>query len=534
MRILKKISSLIYTNFIYFWTLITAAFILVALCINWEMSLHRSYKEISEVATDRSNSVDKFVEDLFQDVYSIPFYEKKFSDCDSSVYPFLERILLNNPKVSGLIVSYDNKKVCSTLTNISGFVLTTSRIRSILGPFKLNIFDQPVYVIQQKIGHYHIGIVVLASIFKTVLRPYKNSSSIVGLYDNYKKQYVLKIEYNSKRSEWVLSNNNTSVSRNDPNTLFAQDKLHSIDEINVVVFENHNTLLRNLWYSELFFFLFILIISYLLYLLMQNLIAKHYSLLGAMKLAIKNREFFPEYQPIFDREAGKYSGVEILLRWQNNQDKIIMPDFFIQEAELTGVIIPITLQIIEIAFKETKVILDNDSDFHLAFNLSALHFTDATFFNKFNVLVEQYDIFPRQVIFEITERDLLDKNNSIFTEKMQELRMSGFSLAVDDYGTGHASISYLQHFPFNHLKIDKLFIQAIGTKAITESLNDAIISMAKQLNLIIVAEGVETEEQVKYLSENGVRFLQGWYFSKAISIENLINLLKGEQNDSIP
>ena len=83
---------------------------------------------------------------------------------------------------------------------------------------------------------------------------------------------------------------------------------------------------------------------------------------------------------------------------------------------------------------------------------------------------------------------------------MRELRQLGFSLAVDDYGTGHASISYLHDFPFNYLKIDKLFIQAIGTKAITESLNDVIIDMAKRLNLIIIAEGVETEEQVNYLS----------------------------------
>ena len=115
---------------------------------------------------------------------------------------------------------------------------------------------------------------------------------------------------------------------------------------------------------------------------------------------------------------------------------------------------------------------------------------------------------------------------------MQELRQAGFSLAVDDYGTGHASISYLHNFPFNYLKIDKLFIQAIGTKAITESLNDVIISMAKRLDLVIIAEGVETEEQVNYLSENGVRFLQGWYFSKALPIEILTSLLQGEENES--
>ncbi len=177
----------------------------------------------------------------------------------------------------------------------------------------------------------------------------------------------------------------------------------------------------------------------------------------------------------------------------------------------------------------TASILKKYPYFHLGFNLSALHFTDSSFFSGFNKLKEQYSISPNQIIFEITERDLLDKNDLIFIGKMQELRTEGYSLAVDDYGTGHASISYLHNFPFNYLKIDKLFIQAIGTKAITESLNDAIIQMAKDLNLIIIAEGVETEEQVKYLCENGVRYLQGWYFHKALSAPELSNLLGGEK-----
>ncbi|BCA95613.1 hypothetical protein TUM19329_19740 [Legionella antarctica] len=314
--------------------------------------------------------------------------------------------------------------------------------------------------------------------------------------------------------------------------MFAFNKLYSIPGVSVVVFENENTALRYLVYSEILASLIIIMASYLFYLMMKNILAKRYSLLGAMKSAIKNNEFYPEYQPLFDREKGRYTGAEILLRWQDKQNQIIMPDLFIEEAESNGLIVPITLQIIEIAFNQTRNILNSYPYFHLAFNISALHFTDITFFNKFNSLVREYAISPTQIILEITERDLLDKNNNIFFLKMQELRQAGFSLAVDDYGTGHASISYLNNFPFNYLKIDKLFIQAIGTKAITESLNDAIISMAKRLSLAIIAEGVETGEQVNYLSENGVRFFQGWYFSKALSIEKLINLLQGEENES--
>lgn len=256
---------------------------------------------------------------------------------------------------------------------------------------------------------------------------------------------------------------------------------------------------------------------------------KRYSLQGAIKLAIKNEEFYPVYQPLFDCDKEQFSGAEVLLRWENEDSQIIMPDFFIVEAEATGLIVPITLQIIEIAFKEFKSLLEERSYFHLAFNISALHFTDSVFFNHFHKLIEKYNISPHQIIFEITERELLDKNDTIFISKMQELRQTGFSLAVDDYGTGHASISYLQHFPFNYLKIDKLFVQAIGSNDIIESLNDAIIQMAKGLNLVTIAEGVETKDQANYLANNGVRLQQGWYYSKGLSITELTALLKGEK-----
>ncbi|MGL5743017.1 MAG: EAL domain-containing protein [Legionella sp.] len=186
---------------------------------------------------------------------------------------------------------------------------------------------------------------------------------------------------------------------------------------------------------------------------------------------------------------------------------------------------------IEIAFKETKEILTDIPTFHLAFNICALHFTDEKFFPKLYTLMEHYSIDPNQILFEVTERYLLDEHNEIFMKRMQELRNTGYSLAVDDYGTGHSSIRYLQHFPFNYLKIDKLFIRTIGTKAITETLNDAIIHLAKKINITIIAEGVETNEQVSYLLHNEVRYLQGWYFSKALSMQQLMDLLKGEKNE---
>lgn len=109
---------------------------------------------------------------------------------------------------------------------------------------------------------------------------------------------------------------------------------------------------------------------------------------------------------------------------------------------------------------------------------------------------------------------------------MNELRARGHSLAIDDFGTGHASIKYLQHFPFNYLKIDKLFVHSIGTGAVTETLSQAIIQMANVLKLTIIAEGVETIEQFNFLRHYQINLMQGWYFAKAMPHEQLFQLIE--------
>lgn len=289
------------------------------------------------------------------------------------------------------------------------------------------------------------------------------------------------------------------------------------------------TIINHLWFNQILLTLDVIVLSIFLYFLIKNIFNKNYSLHGAIEHAIQNGQFYPVYQPLFDIKCSTYSGAEVLLRWQDNQDEIIMPDLYIEEAENTGLIVPITLQIIETAFKEAKNILESTPAFYLSFNICALHFTHDKFFPQFYKLVRRYSISPQQILLEITERYLLDMNNLIYITRMRELRNAGYSLAIDDYGTGHSSISYLQYYPFNYLKIDKLFIHAIGTKAITETLSDAIIHLAKKIDLTIIAEGVETEEQLNYLLQNEVQFLQGWYFSKALHMEQLIKLLQGEK-----
>ncbi|WP_233586504.1 EAL domain-containing protein [Legionella sp. km772] len=520
----------IYKHFKVIWSVLTLIVLIGALYFNMALSYNRCYQEVLSSAKDLSKQVDGFIEDLLQEVYTLPFYGKTIHHCTQEIYESLEHIVLNNPKISGLIITDKNHhSICSTIEpNILESKLS-SHSRTLLGPFTSALFDQPVYLLRQKIGPYYIDILLVSSVLKAELETSNILSSEVVLYDKYTKKDLIKIEHSDDHKGWITSPNQDQVDFNP--SMFATDKLQSIDGIILKIFENTNTVHYHLWLSQVLVFLTGLALAFFLYFFISHNISKHYSLKRAIKLALKNEQFFPVYQPVFDREHRHFCGVEVLLRWEDHDGNIIMPDSFIEEAESSHLIVPITMQIIEIAFLELQPVLKKQPDFHIAVNLSVTHFKNLAFFDSFDLLRIEHKIQAQQIIFEITERDLLDRNDILFLNKMNQLRSLGYSLAIDDYGTGHASIAYLQSFPFNYLKIDKLFIQAIGTKAITESLNDAIIQMAKGLNLIIIAEGVETKEQVDYLAKNEVRYLQGWYFSKAVSIDKIMQLIQGMHNE---
>jgi len=530
---IPKTAHFIFKKFNFFWVLGTLFLLIIMLLVNWKQSDKRSYNDLQRTSVTLSNNVDGLIEDLFQDVYSLPIYGSEIPDCKTTLFPYLQYITANSSKISGLIISNKNHQVvCSTFPKAASLIAKTVTPRTLSGPYKAALFDQPVYLVQQKMGSYNIGIVVFSSILEKTLQPTVRITDSVSLYDQVKKKNIMSIVLRKNSTGWSFATTSGLQPPISKKRTYVTEPLQSFDDIQVVVYEDPNMRLTYLWVSQIILCIIFLIGSYLVYYLTKKTLTRRYSLHNALKSALKNNEFYPVYQPLFDVDKKKFTGVEVLLRWADNTGETIMPDSFIAETEGSGLIIPITLQMIEESFQELKSVFKEHPDFHMGINLCAAHFLDPYFFNEFYRLADKYNITSHQVLFEITERDLIDKNNTLFNDRMQELRARGHSLAIDDYGTGHASISYLQQFPFDHLKIDKLFVQAIGTKAITESLNDAIIHMAKNLKLHIIAEGVETKEQVNYLAANGVRFLQGWYFSKALTIDKLIELLREKNNGS--
>lgn len=525
----RNLSGFFYKKLKPIWIVFSILLFLFFSYFNLQNNINTTQIKVYNHANMIISKLDELIRSVYMDI-GLPSYTKKNLDCERDFMPFLHHIILNHPRISGIaILDPQRHLICSTFSNHESFYLKNSQsLPAINGPLRIDNFDNPIFSLKKKVNNYTVEVIITQPIFLNTLQTKLAFSGVqeISLYNELTNKMLLAME--PKIDYYWTSDAIFNYIFNDFNKTFLI-RAHSTTIPGVSVRVGHQCLVtvNSFLISEFLLLLDILVFAISSYYLLKNALKLHASLLWSIKKALKNDRFFPVYQPLFNTELCRYSGVEVLLRWKTNTNEIIMPDYFIQEAEDTGLIIPITVRIIESTFLDLQQMVKSDPLFHVSFNLCALHFTDANFFNDFYSLIEKFKIPPNQVLLEITERELLDQENTVYLERMLELRKIGYSLAIDDYGTGHASINYLQAYPFNYLKIDKLFIKAIGTKAITESLNDAIIDLAKRINLIIIAEGVETKEQVDYLLKNKIQLLQGWYFSKELNAENLRHLLQG-------
>jgi sensor c-di-GMP phosphodiesterase-like protein len=175
---------------------------------------------------------------------------------------------------------------------------------------------------------------------------------------------------------------------------------------------------------------------------------------------------------------------------------------------------------------EMEGLLGDNRNFHIAINLSPIHFESLKILRTSSRIFGASAILPSQLVYEITERGLIAEDNEMARTVMTKLRNRQSRIALDDFGTGYSSLSYISSFPLDYLKLDKSFISAIGTDALMSGLVDSIIDMAKRLDLKIIAEGIETPEQESYLVERGVDYVQGWYYSKAIPAMGFIDFVR--------
>ena len=216
-------------------------------------------------------------------------------------------------------------------------------------------------------------------------------------------------------------------------------------------------------------------------------------------------------------------GAEALLRWRNPLLGNVTPDEFIPIAEHTGMIVPIGKYVV----KQSLAFLNNWNTTHqqtytIAVNLSPRQFRDKTLIGFIEQTLHDENIAPKSLEFEITEGVLM-AGNSYIDDALQNLHQLGVKLSMDDFGTGYSSLSYLRQYSFDVLKIDRSFISGITEKKEDLDLVKATIAMAHSLDLSVVAEGVETHEQLFLLDGLGCDLVQGYYFSKPIPAENALD-----------
>lgn len=245
-----------------------------------------------------------------------------------------------------------------------------------------------------------------------------------------------------------------------------------------------------------------------------------------LKRALEAGEFVPYYQPVVDAQHGCWHGVETLMRWQHPTEGLVSPDQFIPLAERFGLIVPMTRQLMRQVREDFAGRIEQlPAGFHLSINVTAAHCQDLHLVDECREFLEAFPVGHIVLILELTERQMIT-STAVTDQLFAQLRDLGVRIAIDDFGTGHSSLAYLREFRVDFLKIDRSFISMIDSHALSRHLLDNILDLAMRLQLALVAEGVESLEQRHYLSQRGVRYLQGYLFALPMPADALFTALQ--------
>ncbi|MEE8118245.1 MAG: EAL domain-containing protein [Gammaproteobacteria bacterium] len=239
------------------------------------------------------------------------------------------------------------------------------------------------------------------------------------------------------------------------------------------------------------------------------------SLATELRETLKRNKLQTQYQPVVDLITDRCVGAEALARWVREDGETISPDIFIPVAEVAGLVPDITLAVLKTTLSDLGKLLQEFSDLRINLNLAPEDLESEKFGRAMSEYLEQANVPTSAIKLEITERALVNSETS--RSLIRAFRQRGHEVAIDDFGTGYSSLSYLESFELDTLKIDKSFVDAIGTDAVTSNVIGHVIDMAKSLGLDTVAEGVETPEQVSWLVEHKVNYGQGYLFSKPLT-----------------
>ncbi|QGY38867.1 EAL domain-containing protein [Pseudodesulfovibrio cashew] len=267
--------------------------------------------------------------------------------------------------------------------------------------------------------------------------------------------------------------------------------------------------------------------NYLLYTQEINeRISRRIELENDMRRALKEEEFTVYFQPKVNQRTGKVMGMEALVRWNKADGSVVSPGDFIPLAEETGLIVPLGEYVLGASCKAMQLFEGlGCSNIKVSVNLSPIQFEQQDLVEMVIASLEHNGLNPSKLELEITESTLMtDVNASV--AKLEQLVDHGISISIDDFGTGHSSLYYLKNFPIDVIKIDQSFVRDITSDASDAQIVETIILMARNLGLAVVAEGVETEEQLSRLNDYGCELIQGYYYSPPLPLEGIVAYLQ--------
>lgn len=253
--------------------------------------------------------------------------------------------------------------------------------------------------------------------------------------------------------------------------------------------------------------------------------AKRMQMITLLRTAIANNDFTLHYQPKVDLKTGIIIGLEALIRWENEKLGKVSPAEFIPIAEEAGLINSIGEWVLKTACtKMVECQEAGDIELQISVNISAKQLIDSNFVNKVKNILIETGLKASNLELELTESILMDSDHNILS-KLHEIKSLGIQLSIDDFGTGYSNLSYLHTLPFDTLKIDKAFTDTITSNRTKAPIVNTIINLAKNLDLKVIAEGVETQDQANYLKAHGCNQIQGYYFSKPLPYDETKKLL---------
>lgn len=255
---------------------------------------------------------------------------------------------------------------------------------------------------------------------------------------------------------------------------------------------------------------------------------ERFSLESSLRSAVDKEDFPLYYQPQYDSSTGKIIGAEALLRWIHPERGMLLPDTFIPVAEESGLIIQIGNWVLKAVCEQNKAWqLAGLPPIYVSVNISGVQFKQKDFMESVAQTLLETDLDPQYLELELTESILMEPTEKTIST-LNELKATGVRIAIDDFGKGYSSLGYLKRLPIDTLKIDRSFVRDVISNADDRAIIRAIISLARALNLKVIAEGVETHEQLIYLQEQGCDWIQGYLLSEPKTPDSFIQLLKKE------